>query len=244
MPAFYEFFAGGGMARAGLGAGWDCVFANDFDAKKALSYQANWGAGGPLTVGDIAALKVSDLYGCADLVWASFPCQDLSLAGAGAGLNGQRSGSFYPFWQLMNGLKREGRAPKLIVLENVCGTLTSRSGADFNTICQTYVDAGYRYGAVVINASQFVPQSRARLFFIGVHQDVEIDPDWVSPQPLEPYHSRGLIKAFEGVPHKLLSKRLWWNLPTPAHRQSCFADLIEAMPQDVVWHSPKETRPY
>ena len=40
---FYEFFAGGGMARAGLGEGWRCLFANDFDAKKAASYRANWG---------------------------------------------------------------------------------------------------------------------------------------------------------------------------------------------------------
>ena len=39
---FYEFFAGGGMARAGLGAEWDCLFANDFDPKKAAAYAANW----------------------------------------------------------------------------------------------------------------------------------------------------------------------------------------------------------
>jgi DNA (cytosine-5)-methyltransferase 1 len=53
MPNFYEFFAGGGMARAGLGAGWTCLFANDFDPKKGLAYQANWGANGELTVGDV-----------------------------------------------------------------------------------------------------------------------------------------------------------------------------------------------
>jgi DNA (cytosine-5)-methyltransferase 1 len=43
MGSYYEFFAGGGMARAGLGAGWTCLFANDFDPKKGLTYQANWG---------------------------------------------------------------------------------------------------------------------------------------------------------------------------------------------------------
>ena len=43
MPAFYEFFAGGGMARAGLGDGWACLFANDIDAKKGAAYTANWG---------------------------------------------------------------------------------------------------------------------------------------------------------------------------------------------------------
>ena len=48
MSEFYEFFAGGGMARAGLGAGWTCLFANDFDHKKGLTYQANWGTGGEL----------------------------------------------------------------------------------------------------------------------------------------------------------------------------------------------------
>ena len=45
MGVFYEFFAGGGMARAGLGPSWSCLFANDFDPKKAASYAANWGAG-------------------------------------------------------------------------------------------------------------------------------------------------------------------------------------------------------
>jgi len=80
MFSFYEFFAGGGMARAGLGGNWQCLFANDFDPKKAASYAANWGAD-HLHVGDVAALTTDDLPGEADLAWASFPCQDLSLAG-------------------------------------------------------------------------------------------------------------------------------------------------------------------
>jgi site-specific DNA-cytosine methylase len=40
---YYEFFAGGGMARAGLGPNWTCLFANDIDLKKARSYATNWG---------------------------------------------------------------------------------------------------------------------------------------------------------------------------------------------------------
>ena len=43
MKSFYEFFAGGGMARAGLGSDWTCLFANDFDRKKGATYQLNWG---------------------------------------------------------------------------------------------------------------------------------------------------------------------------------------------------------
>ena len=92
------------MARAGLGTGWTCRFANDFDPKKAMTYQANWGVGGELRIGDIATLDPSDLPGQADLAWASFPCQDLSLAGVGAGLKGNRSGTFFPFWDVIHGL--------------------------------------------------------------------------------------------------------------------------------------------
>jgi DNA (cytosine-5)-methyltransferase 1 len=163
MPSFYEFFAGGGMARAGLGASWSCLFANDFDHKKGLAYQANWGAKGELTIGDVRDIRPSDLPGYADLVWGSFPCQDLSLAGVGAGLKGERSGTFYPFWDVITGLIADGRAPKLIAVENVCGTLTSHGGRDFQAICSTFSDAGYRFGALIINAALFVPQSRPRL---------------------------------------------------------------------------------
>jgi DNA (cytosine-5)-methyltransferase 1 len=101
--SFYEFFAGGGMARAGLGDGWRCLFANDFDYKKGETYRRNWGDK-ELKTYDVGKLNTSDLPGFADLAWASFPCQDLSLAGGGAGLKGNRSGTFWPFWKLMKGL--------------------------------------------------------------------------------------------------------------------------------------------
>lgn len=118
MRSFYEFFAGGGMARAGLGKGWTCAFANDFDHKKGAVYRQNWGAG-EMAVGDVREVKAADLPGRADLAWASFPCQDLSLAGGGAGLKGERSGTFWPFWSLVSDLDDVDRAPKIVILENV-----------------------------------------------------------------------------------------------------------------------------
>jgi len=124
MRSYYEFFAGGGMARAGLGKEWTCLFANDIDVKKGASYAANWG-NEYLKIGDVSALTTKDLPGAANLAWASFPCQDLSLAGAGAGLDGERSGTFWPFWRLVQRLGKEGRAPSIVVLENVCGALAS-----------------------------------------------------------------------------------------------------------------------
>ena len=130
---FYEFFAGGGMAHAGLGRGWDCLFANDFSEKKAGSYAANWGDRA-LHVGDIALIESAHLPDQADLAWASFPCQDLSLAGNGAGLDGARSGTFWAFMKIIDGLRVQGRKPRIIALENVYGAITSHNGKDFESM--------------------------------------------------------------------------------------------------------------
>lgn len=242
MGKFYEFFAGGGMARAGLGRGWTCLFANDFDHKKGMTYQANWGAGGELTIDDVRNVVATNLPGQADLVWGSFPCQDLSLAGGGAGLKGERSGTFYPFWGVIRGLIADGRAPKIIAIENVCGTLTSHGGKDFQAICKTFADAGYRFGALVINASLFLPQSRPRLFVIGVHADIRIDLSLLSSEPTEPFHTRGLRTAVDGVPPSVQKHMVWWRLPVPSRRRTKFADLIEENPDSVEWHTSAETK--
>ena len=242
MPSFYEFFAGGGMVRAGLGEDWTCLFANDFDARKGLAYQTNWGVGGELTVGDIRGLDAGDLPGRPDLVWGSFPCQDLSLAGAGAGLAGERSGTFYAFWDVIRGLAVQGRAPRLVAVENVCGALTSHGGRDFEAMCRTFAEAGYRCGVLVINADLFVPQSRPRLFVVGVGEGVEIAPDLLTPGPLEPFHTPALRRAVAALPDPVRAGLLWWNLPTPERRVATFAELIEDAPDDVEWHSQAETK--
>jgi DNA (cytosine-5)-methyltransferase 1 len=241
MQTFYEFFAGGGMARAGLGAGWDCRFANDFDLNKTATYSANWGAE-HLKIEDVGKLAPADLPGRADLAWASFPCQDLSLAGDYIGLKGRRSGTFWPFWRLMEGLIREDRAPRLIVLENVCSTLNSDDGKDFATICAAFRDSDYLVGAIVVDAALFVPQSRPRLFVIGVRQDVELPADLTAPGPLAPWHTRTLKAAFEKVAPKAKRAWVWWNLPLPPERKFRFSDLVEKNPKSVPWFTSEETR--
>jgi DNA (cytosine-5)-methyltransferase 1 len=239
--SFYEFFAGGGMARQGLGAGWTCLFANDIDARKAKAYRANFG-GEALKVGDVREVGPGDLPGVADLAWGSFPCQDLSLAGAGAGLKGERSGTFYAFWNVMTALAGDGRAPAVVAVENVCGALTSHGGGDFAAICRTYAEAGYRVGALVINAELFLPQSRPRLFMVGVRADVALDPGLLSRGPAAPFHTPSLRRAVDALPVSLADGFLWWRLPPPEARVGVFADLIEEAPRDVAWHDRAETQ--
>ena len=238
---FYEFFAGAGMARAGLGERWRCLFANDFDQKKAATYRLNWGAD-RLLCGDVRDVTTDNLIESADLVWASFPCQDLSLAGGGAGLKGERSGTFWPFWHLMMELVRESRAPSMIVLENVCGTLTSHNGKDFRAICNALHEGHYRFGALVIDAVLFVPQSRPRLLILAVRDDIVI-PNFLSEQhPKDIFHTRTLKTAFSKLPTALREGWIWWNLATPPARNVGFSDFVEDQPKDVPWHTPEETR--
>ena len=229
------------MARAGLGSQWSCLFANDFDAKKGAAYTANWGAE-ELVVRDVAALSTRDIPEGADLAWASFPCQDLSLAGAGAGLKGERSGTFWSFWQLLTRLDNEQRAPKIVVLENVCGALWSHDGKDFAAIGAALVKGGYSFGALAVDAVHFVPQSRPRLFIIGVKNNVTMPGLLTVQEPDSIWHPPHLVRAYDRLPQKVKDSWFWWRLPVPPRRRSTFADLIEEEPQGFAWHTPAETK--
>ena len=241
LGTFYEFFAGAGMARAGLGDRWRCLFANDFDQKKAATYRLNWGQDN-FVCSDVREVATTDLAQTADLVWASFPCQDLSLAGGGAGLKGERSGTFWPFWDLMTALVAEGRAPSMIVLENVCGTLTSHSGKDFTAICRSLSNGGYRFGALIVDAVLFVPQSRPRLFIIALRRDVDMPETLAGDEPDGDFHPRMLRTAYRRLPKALQDDWIWWRLDPPPPRDVGFADLVEDEPNGVAWHTPGETR--
>ena len=173
---FLEFFAGGGMARLGLGENWRCTFANDVDPLKCAAYRENFG-GNDLIEGSIADLTINELpTQRADLAWASFPCQDLSLAGARGGMDAARSGLFYEFWRLMTALKKTDRAPRLIVIENVPGLMTSNGGRDFERIVRLLQQAGYAAAAGIIDAASFTPQSRQRLFVVGFAHALGAEP--------------------------------------------------------------------
>jgi DNA (cytosine-5)-methyltransferase 1 len=233
---FLEFFAGGGMARLGLGRGWRCLFANDFDAKKAETYRANWGSE-DLRVADVWSLDVADLSGRADLAWASSPCQDFSLAGARAGLAGGKSSAFWGFWRLIERLDDQARAPRVLVLENVGGLLSSHGGGDIAAVCEALASRGYRFGAIEVDARAFTPQSRPRVFVIATTQPA------LELTTAEPglFHSRGVRQAFDNLPADLRRQWVWWRLPAPAARNTCLSDLLEA-DQDVRWRTPAQTQ--
>ena len=233
-----EFFAGSGMARAGLGSRWGCVFANDIDPKKADAYRRNWGgAQSEMIIADVWNLTHADVPHNADAWWCSFPCQDLSLSGQRRGLAGAESSAFWPFWKLA-----EHIAPPLVVIENVIGLLSSRQGRDFTALISA-LDAGrYRYGALVMDAALFLPQSRPRLFVVAVRADLAVLPSMTTEGPTSTYwHPKVLRRAVASLPDALAKYWLWWSPPVPAPRTISIESLIESAPADVAWVPPAAT---
>ena len=239
---FYEFFAGGGMARLGLGDQWRCLMANDICEKKARSYRKNFNEAPEFICQDVTNLRLEDLPGEPALAWASFPCQDLSLAGSQEGLNGERSGTFRPFSRLIQAMDSDGRKIPIIVLENVVGAITSNKGRDFETLLRTLVDAGYDVGPLVIDGIHFVPQSRPRLFIVAVTRERDPPTSFLRGMPDMPWHTKPLRAAHQSLPIELRRAWVWWRLPKPTDRALTLTDLIEEAPSGVEWHSPEQTR--
>lgn len=227
-----EYFAGIGLMRLGLDqAGWQTNFANDIDEKKHRMYCDHFGDSPEFILGDVHAIKASSVPTTL-LATASFPCNDLSLAGARKGLAGQHSSAFWGFITILE--KMGSRRPPMILLENVTGFLTSQGGADFHEALAALNRLGYSVDAFIIDAARFVPQSRQRLFVVG---------------------QRGGVKRVEETPSLLQSDLrpaaladfiLWhpdirWNLrtlpPLPRHAVKLDDVIEELSPNSAAWWS-------
>ncbi len=159
-----EFFAGMGLVRKAIeSAGFRVVFANDVDPVKHSLYSANFGAT-DFKLCDVRELRGSDIP-CVDLATASFPCTDFSLAGNRKGLGGQQSSLLLEFLRILR--EMEGRRPDAVLLENVPGFLTSKGGKDLHSAIQAMNGLGYSCDILQLDARDFLPQSRQRLFIVG-----------------------------------------------------------------------------
>ena len=137
--------------------GWKIAFANDICQDKYEMYTAHFeDADDHFIVEDIHKISADDIP-TVTLATASFPCNDLSLAGARAGLKGRQSSAFYGFIRILHEMRR--RRPRFVLLENVTGFLTSHSGADFRSALLELNRLGYVVDPFIIDAIHFVPQS-------------------------------------------------------------------------------------
>lgn len=222
-----EFFAGIGLMRMGLEAqGWTTLFANDIDVQKYKMYSTQFpDADTHFHLGDIHHLPASDVP-TVSLATASFPCTDLSLAGSRSGLSGKQSSAFWGFMSILQDMGN--RRPPLVLLENVTGFLTSEGGKDFREALLALNSLGYSVDALVLDASYFVPQSRQRLFVIGVRNDKQ--PSNLSAG-LSFYGSTLRPKALADF--IFLHPEIGWNvrsLPDPLRASCSLSCIVEDLP--------------
>ncbi|MFO0952062.1 MAG: DNA (cytosine-5-)-methyltransferase [Isosphaeraceae bacterium] len=187
---FCEFFAGIGLVREALNAsGWRCVYANDIEPKKRELYLGRFHDGEHFHLGDVHATRdvVARIPETPFLATASFPCIDLSLAGHWRGFEGKHSSTFFGFIEALRAL--DAGRPPLVLLENVVGFLTSHDGRDFVEAAEALAGLGYWIDAFVLDAAYFVPQSRPRVFVVGVQESVDAPqavrrrlPDWLADE--------------------------------------------------------------
>jgi DNA (cytosine-5)-methyltransferase 1 len=217
-----DFFAGSGLVRAGLAPEFRTLWANDICAKKRATYVANHGHN-EFHLADIRDVDGNDLP-LANLAWASFPCQDLSLAGNLGGMNGgTRSGLFWEWVRVLREMKSHGKLPPVVVAENVLGFVVADQGVHFRQACGALRDLGFRVGALVMDANLFVPQSRVRAFLVAVEEGVRLD-GLVQSRPGGVFHPPGLIRASFPIDDP---DWVWWSIPVPAVRRPGFSDLCE-----------------
>src|SRR5262249_25446524 len=115
-------------------------------------------------------------------------------------------------------------------------------GKDFREIIKAFRQLGLHVGALVIDAERFVPQSRPRLFIIGVSTTDRVPKDLLADFPNDDWHPAPLKRAYMRLDPPEKGAWLWWQTPLPRKRTTTFADIIESNPQDVEWHSREETK--
>jgi DNA (cytosine-5)-methyltransferase 1 len=160
----------------------------------------------------------------ADLAWASFPCQDLSLAGNLNGMrSGTRSGLFWEWLRVLDEMTQCRKRVPLLVAENVVGFLVAEDGKHFASAYHALRERGYRIGALVIDAKLFLPQSRPRAFLIAVHEDLDLS-GLTQDAPTRPFHTEGLVRTTKNLRDR---HWIWWSLPQPSGRRPNFSDIAE-----------------
>lgn len=163
-----ELFAGIGsqtQALTNIGIAHKVVAISEIDKYAIQSYEAMHGKANNL--GDIR--KIEELPD-ADLWTYSFPCQDISVAGKGAGIKeGTRSGLLFEVERLLRVASEKGTLPKYLLLENVKNLVSKKFKADFDKWLDFLAELGYTNYWKVLNAKDYgIPQNRERVFCVSI----------------------------------------------------------------------------
>lgn len=191
------------------------MWANDVCPKKGAIYQVNHPPN-TFRLGSIEDIHGSQLPP-ALLSWASFPCQDLSLAGSLGGIRCSRSGLVWHWLRVMDEMLSK---PPLLVAENVSGLVSAHGGKHYRALHGALTQRGYSVGAILLDAVRWLPQSRPRVFVVAVRKNINLKnltengPTWAQPRSVQ-------------IAAKGLSDWVWWRLPVPPKRKLRLQDMTD-----------------
>lgn len=229
-----SFFSGiGGFDLGFERAGMKVVFQSEINNFCRKVLKKHWPD--VKLAGDINNLNAHDIPK-ADLWCGGFPCQDVSLANQGKrkGLNGDRSGLFFKFAELI-----EEKKPKWIVVENVPGLLNSNMGEDFKVVIKTLDELGYISAWRILDAKYFgTPQRRRRIYIVSSYRKDSSTRVLFDRRTIENVPEKGKNKEGFPSPQNGFQDE---NASLFAIQHACIGRKPEAGPQSKGWRSDGET---
>ena len=213
-----SLFAGcGGSSTGYVMAGGKVLLAVEWDDNAVATYKANY-PGTPVYHGDIGKLTIDEILkttglkpGELDILDGSPPCQGFSTAGK-RDFCDTRNQLFREYVRILQGLK-----PKVFVMENVSGMVKGKMKLIFAEILRELKGSGYQVKARLMNAMYYgVPQSRQRMIFVGVREDLGIEPSHPNPQT-RPIPVKEVLVGVDNSDEKKelnkILKDLWYKFP-------------------------------
>ena len=188
-----SLFAGcGGLDLGFEKAGFEVVWANEFDKTIHATYQLNHPKT-ELNTLDIRNLSAHNIPDCDGIIGGP-PCQSWSLGGKSLGIEDERGKLVYDYIRIVNEKK-----PKFFVMENVPGMVTPRHIVAFNQFLDLFRNAGYRIRYELMNAADFkIPQDRLRVIVVGIRDDLDVEylfPTKLDTNPVSLLQSIGDLKS-------------------------------------------------
>ena len=173
-----SLFSGcGGLDLGFEQAGFDVIWANEFDKTICETYRLNH----PNTTfcdKDIRTIKSADIPECDGIIGGP-PCQSWSIGGKGRGIYDERGKLFFDYIRIV-----EEKKPKFFLIENVAGILEEKHKHAFSTFINRLQEAGYSIEYKLLNAANYIiPQDRFRVFIIGIRKDLNIK--YFFPEPTQ-----------------------------------------------------------
>ena len=237
-PTVISLFAGaGGMDLGFKKAGYEILWANDFDADSVKTYEKNIGR--HIVLGDIKDVASKDLPNNPDVVIGGFPCQGFSINNKKRSMEDERNHLYKEMLRIIKDKK-----PKYFVAENVKGILSLEKGEVIKLIIKDFEKIGYRVNYKLLTASDYgIPQNRQRVFIIGnkigkenpypkithynplLKKNQQLD---LFDQKLKPY-----VSAKEAIGH-LSKKRISYN-PIQHAKKKVHNHIARTNVEDTFW---------